>query len=430
MRMQKGLCVELNETGSVFIGPNGEFVHGTPVREISVGEECYFYPKQVSEVRKQRAIKPIWVSLAASFAVALLFLSVLLPEQEAYAYVQIQVNPGIELGIDENYRVISIRELNDDGYDLISAMGEWKKHPLEDVLDDVIRLSLKAATDEIIITTIADTDDAIADEAFLNAVMAISSKVLAGNVTVQLKDASRAEWRTSIENNVPTGQLIKDSKKLTNNGLEEPPIQKKKIEEPSTIDSDADDIYNKEVKPEDNRKEKVEEPPLSDKKGTPPGQEQRKQTPAAEKGKANPPGQEKRNEVPGQNKKNDQKGNEQPNKDKGKETAPGQQKKSEDKDEGKGSGNGNGNGPPPKNDNAKDKPKSSNSNPSEKNKNKDTNKDKKPSTEKGEPDKNENPKKNNGNQKEAGKENNGNGKGNNGNGNGEGNNGNGKGNNN
>lgn len=429
MGMQKGLCIELNGSSSVFIGPNGEFVHGTPAREIAVGEETYFYPKQISTVREKRMIKPIWASVAASFAVALLFLSVLLPKQEAYAYVQVQVNPGIELGIDENYKVISVRELNDDGYDLISAMAEWQDQPLDIVLENVVQLSLKGATEVITITTVADKDDAIADDAIVDAVMAISSKVLAGDIAVQLKDASRDEWRTSIENNVPAGQLVKDSKKLTNEEQEEP-IQGDKKEKAPFKESDSDDNPPpKEMKPDSNLKEKSEEPASSDTKATPPGQEQRKQNPAAEKGKNQPPGQEKRNEVPGQKKKDDQKGKAQPQEGKGKDTAPGQQKKSEDKNEGKG--NGNGNGPPSKNDNSNDNSNPSNSNPSEKDKDEDSNKDENPSSEKGKPEKKENTEKNNGNQKEPGNSNdNGNGNNGNSNGNSNGNNGNGEGNNN
>lgn len=431
MGMQKGLCIELNGSSSVFIGPNGEFVHGTPAREIAVGEETYFYPKQISTVREKRMIKPIWASVAASFAVALLFLSVLLPKQEAYAYVQVQVNPGIELGIDENYKVISVRELNDDGYDLISAMAEWQDQPLDIVLENVVQLSLKGATEVITITTVADKDDAIADDAIVDAVMAISSKVLAGDIAVQLKDASRDEWRTSIENNVPAGQLVKDSKKLTNEEQEEP-IQRDKKEKAPFKESDSDDNPPpKEMKPDSNLKEKSEEPASSDTKATPPGQEQRKQNPAAEKGKNQPPGQEKRNEVPEQKKKDDQKGKAQPQEGKGKDTAPGQQKKSEDKSEGKS--NGNGSGPPTKNDNANDHPKPSESEPSQKNNEIDSNQDDEASNEKGKPEKEENPNRDNGNQKEPGSNNSGNGtdkKDVNGNNGKNGNNGNGKGNNN
>ncbi|MFD1031159.1 anti-sigma-I factor RsgI family protein [Metaplanococcus flavidus] len=334
MRMQKGLCVELNDKTSVFIGPNGEFVHGTPARETSVGEECYFYPKQISAAKRMKMIKPVWMSFAAASVVAILFLAVLLPKQEAYAYVQVQVNPGIELGIDENYDVVSIRELNEDGLKLISELDEWEDHSLDEILDKVIKLSMSETTDEIIITTIPDEKDAIADEAIVNAVMAISAKVLAGDVAVRLKDASRAQWRNSIEEKVPAGQLVTDSKSLPNKKTEQKDNERLKIKEEQT---DVEQQKEKQVKPADYLKDEDQKTPADKEKVTPPGQKKRQDKPAAEKGKTAPPGQDKRNEVPGQNKKNN---NAESKDEKGKETGPGQQKKNEDSGEVKGNGNG------------------------------------------------------------------------------------------
>ncbi|WP_422123688.1 hypothetical protein DHX103_02445 [Planococcus sp. X10-3] len=355
MRMQKGLCVELNDKSSIFIGPNGEFVHGTPARETAVGEECYFYPKQELAARKRQPIKPSWVSFAAAFAVAILFLSALLPKQEAYAYVQVQVNPGIELGIDENYEVVSIRELNEDGHELIAELEEWENHSLDQVLDKIINLSMTDTTDEIIITTIADEKDTVADKTIENAVMAISEKVLAGDVAVRLKDASRAQWRNSIKEKVPAGQLVTDSKSLSNEQEEELDKEPVKIKE---------EQKDKEPKSNDKARDKDQKAPAAKEKATPPGQEKRQETPAAEKGEVKPPGQEKRDEVPGQNEKNGdavfQKSQTKP----GTETAPGQQKKNKDNDEVKGSEVV----PPAKQKGLKDKPQPADSTPAGENK--------------------------------------------------------------
>ncbi|MCM3610646.1 hypothetical protein M4S82_05235 [Planococcus sp. MERTA32b] len=345
MRMQKGLCIELNGDSSVFLGQNGEFVQGRPAGDIAVGEEGVFYPIQYAAVKKRTSKKPLWAPVTAALAVAVLFLSVLLPEQEAFAYVQIQVNPGVELGINEECDVVSIRELNADGRELIGELGEWKNHPLKEVLDEVIVLSMSSSTDEIVITTVADDKDQIADKAVVNSVMAISAKAMAKNVTVKLKEASKTQWRTSVEKSVPVGQLISNSQDLKDDEAEEKPV-KEKIEQPLKV-KEKPGAFNKpnekDLKPEEksgneagkpeDKEEKAgrkdnnqdENSPSGKEKEVPAGQEKRKETPAAEKGNPNPPGQEKRKEAPGQNKKDDSnKAGAPPDK---KEEAPGQQKK-------------------------------------------------------------------------------------------------------
>ena len=368
MRMQKGLCIELNEEFAVFMGQNGEFVQGRPAGKIAVGEEGLFYPTQLTSTNKQKTRKPVWAPVTAALAVAVLFLSVLLPRQEAFAYVQIQVNPGIELGIDKEYEVVSIRELNKDGSELIGELGEWEHHPLEEVLDRVIALSMKATTDEIVITTVADDEDQVADEAVVDSVMAISAKAMAKNVTVKLKEASKKQWRTSVEKSVPVGQLVNNSQNLKNDKAEDKPV-KEKIGLPSNVKekqpakdkkeekelksaekaekktekakdkSEKGKAQNKEEKTKD-KDEKVNADvkniPSGKEKEVPPGQEKRKETPAAEKGNPNPPGQEKRNAAPGQVKKEaNTKTDEAPVKKEVKE-APHQQKKKDNKGTDKG----------------------------------------------------------------------------------------------
>lgn len=343
MRMQKGLCIEFNEEFSVFMGENGEFVQGRPAGKIAVGEEGLFYPAQLASTNKHKTRKPVWAPVTAALAVAVLFLSVLLPRQEAFAYVQIQVNPGIELGIDKEYEVVSVRELNDDGRELIGELGEWEHHPLEEVLDEVIALSMKATTDEIVITTVADDEDEVADEAVVDSVMAISAKAMAKNVTVKLKEASKKQWRTSVEKSVPVGQLINNSQNLKNDKAEDKP-EKEKNGQPFNVKENQpanDKQMEKELKSAEKaekKEEKVKEERVKEEKAKEEKEKADAQVKNSPSGKEKevPPGQEKRHEAPGQIKKEtNTKTDGAPVKKEVKE-APGQQKKKDNKEPDKG----------------------------------------------------------------------------------------------
>ena len=307
MRMQKGLCIELNENRSIFLLPNGQFIQGSPAGETAVGEENYFYP-----YTRKAWIKwnPVFAPIIAALAVAALFFSVLLPAQEAFAYVQVEVNPSVELGVDKNYDVISLRPLNSDGRELIDKLEDWENHSLDDILNRVIALSLKESTEEITITTVSGNQE----EAVVKMVMAVSANVLEKNISVNLKEATKEQWRKSVKESVPVGNLIGNST----------PVQGDSKIESETDVPKKQEIEEKEKIP--SAKDKKKEPAAEEKKkNDPPGQEKRKKIPGQEKKKNDPPAKEKKNKEAGQDKKK----NDPPAKEK-KNKAPGQEKKKND----------------------------------------------------------------------------------------------------
>ncbi|TWT04810.1 hypothetical protein [Planomicrobium sp. CPCC 101079] len=154
MQMQKGICVELKDNRSVFILPNGRFVKGRPAADIGIGEEGYFYPM----AKKKSALKIAWAPVLAAAAIFAIIFALLSPPQEAYAYIQVQINPGVELGIGEDGKIISLRGLNKDGEELADSLKGWKNQPLDYVLDKVISVSLTNSTKEITITTVNGTE--------------------------------------------------------------------------------------------------------------------------------------------------------------------------------------------------------------------------------------------------------------------------------
>ncbi|WP_436837190.1 anti-sigma-I factor RsgI family protein [Planococcus shenhongbingii] len=207
MIMQKGICVESKGNRSIYMVKNGQFIMGNPVGPAArIGEEVHFYPQP----KKMKVHwKPIWVPIIAAVAVLFLFLSVLLPAEEAFAYIQVEVNPAMEIGVDEDFDVISLRSLNADGSDLIDQLGEWKNHSLAEILVRVISMSLNDATEEVTITTVDGSKGENPELPVEKIVMAATSNLLEDNVEVHLKKATRSQWRQSVKESVPVGQKIK-----------------------------------------------------------------------------------------------------------------------------------------------------------------------------------------------------------------------------
>jgi len=362
MKMQKGICVESKGDRSVYLTGDGQFLAGRAVQQTRVGEEGYFY----EESRKAKINwLPIWVPAIAAFAVLLLFLSVLLPSDEAFAYVQVEINPGVELGLDEDYRVISIRDLNDDGDILIGRLGEWKNHSLDEVLGKVIALSITDSTEEVTITTVDDGKKA--KKPVEKVVTAAAASAVTSNIDVHLKKATLKQWRESVKESVPVGQKIdkyipvpptqqapaeeegkrphKNSKEKKGSGIEDgkavSPKERKKESAPAWKTGETPIELPKKAAPQEPQKKaappgqekktmpaepkKNENPAVPEKKTMPPGQKKkqapqepkekpagqdRKATPAEPKTKKTPPGLEKKAAPPKQEKKAAPKGQE------------------------------------------------------------------------------------------------------------------------
>lgn len=214
MRMQKGICMELDGDRSVYMLADGRFVTGRPTEGTLVGEEAYF--ETVGNALKKRRFKPLAMPIIASVAALFLLISTwMLPAEEAYGYVQVESNPGIELGVDDEWHVISLRGLNEDGKQLIAKLLEWENRELEVVLENVLALSVDEDTEHVTITTVQEdneTDAAVKVEKIaLAALFAGSNRKL----HVHMKEANKKQWRKAKEQQVPVARLIEKDRTFT-----------------------------------------------------------------------------------------------------------------------------------------------------------------------------------------------------------------------
>lgn len=236
MRLRSGICIELNQDRSIFLVKNGEFVQGTPAGTPSIGEEASFYPvEKQSKFRWEAVMAPV---IAAAAAVAF-FVSFLFPEEEASNYVQVEINPGIELGLNDQYEVVSIRELNRDGHDLIHELGEWENDSLIEVLNRVFKLAVTEQTEQITITSVEEDGNKL-DQSIKDFALSVSSIIENENMAIQMKEATREQWRQSKEELVPMGQLVDKAEtlKIQKQPDEQAPAKKSEaISEPKAKES-------------------------------------------------------------------------------------------------------------------------------------------------------------------------------------------------
>ncbi|WP_177184382.1 anti-sigma factor domain-containing protein [Psychrobacillus sp. OK032] len=157
MRTYKGIVCEKKNEYMVFLTKEGEFLRGTPIGPTpEVGEEVEFHLVAVPKLLRKR-MKPLFVGPAIVAAVLLLFVvASLIPQtSNAYAYVQLEGETTVELGVDEEGNVVSLRSLDES---TLFELDEWEGLPLNIVLAEAMN-QLQSTNEDIDITTVYEKED-------------------------------------------------------------------------------------------------------------------------------------------------------------------------------------------------------------------------------------------------------------------------------
>lgn len=211
--IQKGLYIEQKKNRSVFLMSDGRFMHGHPAAPLEIGEEGFFYPLAAKSKWKWR---PVFAPAIAAVATLGLFVSAVLPSEDALAYVQLEMDSSIEFGVDEAIHVISIRELDEGGEKLISRLGDWKGEALDKLIERSIAISVKDDTDKVTITTAAEENAETLETQLEQMVLAASSAAVKRDIDVHVKKATIAQWEKSVEEDVPVGEKVENYTSLSN----------------------------------------------------------------------------------------------------------------------------------------------------------------------------------------------------------------------
>lgn len=119
--------------------PEGEFLrakNGSP--EYQIGQEIVFVPvtyeKKASFSSLLRS-RMVWS--AAVLILGLLFIP-FYQNNQVYAYLSIDINPSMEMSVNEKYQVIKLVAYNDDGERIIEQLKGWKYKDAETVVSGII----------------------------------------------------------------------------------------------------------------------------------------------------------------------------------------------------------------------------------------------------------------------------------------------------
>ncbi|MFC4076277.1 anti-sigma-I factor RsgI family protein [Salinithrix halophila] len=145
--MPKGIVMEVGHKHWVVMTPEGEFLKvPKQEREVDMGEEIHF------ALEKKPFLLSFWTRptswMTGGLAAAVLLLALLNPfwdpaKAHAESYIYIDLNPSLELGLNQDREVVRLRALNPEAKRLVSGM-DWEGAKAADVVVDVLNLAKKA----------------------------------------------------------------------------------------------------------------------------------------------------------------------------------------------------------------------------------------------------------------------------------------------
>lgn len=158
--MNKAIIVEVNSRHLIVLAEGGEF------KKIKNTNPAYTVGQEISiPVLKEKkdSIFSVFINwktaTAAALAIFLLFFQVLSPLQgsEAYAYVGMDMDPSLELQINEDMQVLDILSFNEQGNNVLEHMGNWEEKEIGYVTNLIFEacedLGYLKVQEEVLITT-------------------------------------------------------------------------------------------------------------------------------------------------------------------------------------------------------------------------------------------------------------------------------------
>jgi hypothetical protein len=203
--MNKGIVMEINESNIIVMTSSGRFDKLPKAdRSCEVGEEIVY----ADTAAPRRKVPPLAIGSGLVAAAVLCFvlitgLQATTAKGEVVAYVSIDINPSIEIGIDSQEIVRDLRGINADGTALIANLL-FKGKNLEDVtaaiLDKAEQGALaKGEGDIVISSTIVQDKTTLNDEAIADKLRIQVAKHIESAHPAQVKNYEVTAFAAPIE---------------------------------------------------------------------------------------------------------------------------------------------------------------------------------------------------------------------------------------
>jgi hypothetical protein len=221
--VKKGVILEINERVLTLLTPEGEFLQAKKAEiPYEIGQEIYFTP--LENEHKFKALSLAFLkkrSIALATLALLVFVATMVPfakSNEVYAYMSIDVNPSIELGVNKNLQVVELKSFNESGKGIIEQLDHWKKEDIQTVTDRILFLLQEEYLDEqgeVIVGTIHTGEVTEgADKRLAKVISNIKTKVEKEKADFISIEATPKERKQAEQKGITAGKYVEEKEQL------------------------------------------------------------------------------------------------------------------------------------------------------------------------------------------------------------------------
>lgn len=240
--------MEIDDVFLTLLTPDGEFLRARKQHNhYQIGQEVDFFP--VAAIDRK---KPLLMNLFSSFkgkavaaaALAMLLLVILFfpyyQNGQVYAYMSIDINPSLELGVNENLQVIELTSYNKEGQTIIKEIDDWKKEDFVIVTEKILaKIKEKGYINEnkdlVISTVYAGKRETSSDREIMKELKKIESDMQKQDLKVTIIEGTAEEREKAIKQGVTTGTYKKQQEIIFETS------SSKKIDTPVSQENRAND---------------------------------------------------------------------------------------------------------------------------------------------------------------------------------------------
>jgi len=222
--VKKGIVLEVHDEHVTILTPEGEFLKSRKQKgQVHLGEEIVFFPLHRAESAKKGRLaldlRGKWAIISVMTAIILAF--TLYPRytsNQVYAYVSVDVNPSIELGINKDMKVISMDAYNEDGESIIKQMKDWEKQDITSVSSQIFDIfrqkGFLTENSEVLIASVLSNDTNSGWKTLMqNKITTISEKVQQDKVSITTLETTIKERADALKEGMSPGKYIQKEQK-------------------------------------------------------------------------------------------------------------------------------------------------------------------------------------------------------------------------
>lgn len=134
--MKRGIIMEQHPDYTIIMTKDGGFHKAKRMTNREIGDEVYYEPY----VEEKKLFYFIRKTPTKMLALACILLIVMLPvyflidKEHTFAYVNIDVNPSVEIEVDDHLKVYKLRPLNDDADMLVKGLTQLEEMSIEEAV--------------------------------------------------------------------------------------------------------------------------------------------------------------------------------------------------------------------------------------------------------------------------------------------------------